>query len=92
VSVNREPVTAATPGPSAAVGLCARSLAFGSAGMVIQVVIEDVRRVDVLRVVWGMQIEAGTRSFDLSGTNDVEIHRASDSPWFISSVEVRVSP
>jgi hypothetical protein len=39
-----------------------------------------------------MQIEAGTRSFDLSGTNDVEIHRASNSPWFISSVEVRVSP
>jgi hypothetical protein len=35
---------------------------------------------------------AGTRSFDLSGTNDVSIHSASDFRWFISSVEVRISP
>jgi hypothetical protein len=37
-------------------------------------------------------IEAGTRSFDLSGTNDVEIHSASNFQWFISSVEVRIAP
>ncbi|MEV1143719.1 hypothetical protein [Micromonospora sp. NPDC049799] len=35
---------------------------------------------------------AGTRSFDKSGTNDVAIHSTSDFRWFISSVEVRVSP
>jgi hypothetical protein len=35
---------------------------------------------------------AGTRTFDLSGTNDVEIHSASSFHWFISSVEVRISP
>ncbi|MET8310792.1 hypothetical protein [Micromonospora sp. NPDC005173] len=35
---------------------------------------------------------AGTRSFDLSGTNDVSIHSRSDFRWFISSVEVRISP
>ncbi|MFC4019212.1 hypothetical protein ACFOW4_14860 [Micromonospora sp. GCM10011542] len=35
---------------------------------------------------------AGTRSFDISGTNDVSIHSTSDFRWFISSVEVRVSP
>ncbi|WP_446215180.1 hypothetical protein [Micromonospora sp. IBHARD004] len=34
----------------------------------------------------------GTRSFDLSGTNDVSIHSTSDFRWFISSVEVRISP
>jgi hypothetical protein len=34
----------------------------------------------------------GTRSFDLSGTNDVEIHSRSNFQWFISSVEVRISP
>jgi hypothetical protein len=37
-------------------------------------------------------IEVGTRSFDLSGTNDVEIHSRSSFEWFISSVEVRISP
>lgn len=37
-------------------------------------------------------IEVGTRSFDLSGTNDVEIHSASHFGWFINSVEVRISP
>ncbi|WP_422733588.1 hypothetical protein ACN26Y_24570 [Micromonospora sp. WMMD558] len=35
---------------------------------------------------------AGTRSFDKSGTNDVAIHSESDFRWFISSVEVRISP
>lgn len=35
---------------------------------------------------------AGTRSFDSSGTNDVSIDSTSDFRWFISSVEVRVSP
>ena len=35
---------------------------------------------------------AGTRSFDLSGTNDVSIHSASDFRWFISSVEIRIAP
>ncbi|MFE9960222.1 hypothetical protein [Micromonospora sp. NPDC005299] len=35
---------------------------------------------------------AGTRSFDLSGTNDVSIESASDFRWFISSVEIRISP
>ncbi|WP_157743257.1 hypothetical protein [Micromonospora coriariae] len=34
----------------------------------------------------------GTRSFDISGTNDVSIDSTSDFRWFISSVEVRVSP
>jgi hypothetical protein len=37
-------------------------------------------------------ITAGTRSFDISGTNDVEIHSRSHFEWFISSVEVRISP
>jgi hypothetical protein len=31
-----------------------RSLAFGSAGMAIYLILEDLRRVDVVRVVWGM--------------------------------------
>ncbi|WP_406045020.1 hypothetical protein OG799_11415 [Micromonospora sp. NBC_00898] len=35
---------------------------------------------------------AGTRSFDKSGTNDVSIDSTSDFRWFISSVEVRISP
>lgn len=35
---------------------------------------------------------AGTRSFDISGTNDVSIDSRSDFRWFISSVEVRISP
>ncbi|NJP34521.1 hypothetical protein [Micromonospora thermarum] len=37
-------------------------------------------------------VYAGTRSFDKSGTNDVAIHSESDFRWFISSVEVRISP
>jgi len=37
-------------------------------------------------------ITAGTRSFDISGTNDVEIHSRSHFEWFINSVEVRISP
>ncbi|MEU4482827.1 hypothetical protein AB0F68_32950 [Micromonospora sp. NPDC023966] len=35
---------------------------------------------------------AGTRSFDKSGTNDVSIDSSSDFRWYISSVEVRISP
>lgn len=34
----------------------------------------------------------GTRSFDKSGANDVEIHSKSAFRWFIRSVEVRVLP
>jgi hypothetical protein len=37
-------------------------------------------------------IEAGTRNFDKSGANDVEIHSLSNFQWFISSVQVRISP
>jgi hypothetical protein len=37
-------------------------------------------------------IEAGTRSFDITGTNDVSIHSKSSFQWFINSVEVRISP
>jgi hypothetical protein len=37
-------------------------------------------------------ITAGTRSFDISGTNDVSIHSRSHFEWFINSVEVRISP
>lgn len=37
-------------------------------------------------------ITAGTRSFDLSGTNDVAIHSRAHFEWFISSVEVRIAP
>jgi hypothetical protein len=37
-------------------------------------------------------VTAGTRSFDISGTNDVEIHSRSDFRWFIRSVEVRIAP
>ena len=37
-------------------------------------------------------VTAGTRSFDISGTNDVEIHSRSNFHWFIRSVEVRIAP
>jgi hypothetical protein len=37
-------------------------------------------------------ITAGTRSLDVSGTDDVEIHSRSHFEWFINSVEVRISP
>lgn len=37
-------------------------------------------------------ITAGTRSFDLSGTNDVSIRSRAHFEWFISSVEVRIAP
>ena len=37
-------------------------------------------------------VTAGTRSFDISGANDVEIHSRSHFEWFINSVEVRISP
>jgi hypothetical protein len=34
----------------------------------------------------------GTRSFDKSGANDVEIHSRSNFQWFLNSVQVRASP
>jgi hypothetical protein len=37
-------------------------------------------------------VVVGTREFDISGTNDVEIHSKSDFRWFVNSVEVRISP
>jgi len=37
-------------------------------------------------------VTAGTRSFDLSGSNDVSIRSRAHFEWFISSVEVRIAP
>lgn len=37
-------------------------------------------------------ITVGTRSFDICFTNDMELHSRSNFQWFISSVEVRISP
>jgi hypothetical protein len=37
-------------------------------------------------------IEVGTRSWDVSTTNDVEIHSRSNYHWFINSVQVRIAP
>lgn len=37
-------------------------------------------------------ITAGTRSFDIAFTNDMEVHSRSNVQWFISSIEVRVAP
>lgn len=37
-------------------------------------------------------VTAGTRSFDLSGTNDVSIRSRAHFEWFVSSVEVRIAP
>jgi hypothetical protein len=39
-----------------------------------------------------LYICAGTRSFDLSGSNDVGIDSASHFQWFLNSVEVRIAP
>ena len=37
-------------------------------------------------------ITAGARAFDKTYANDMEVHSASDCRWFISALEVRVSP
>jgi hypothetical protein len=37
-------------------------------------------------------ITAGTRSFDICYSNDMELHSHTNFQWFISSVEVRISP
>jgi hypothetical protein len=37
-------------------------------------------------------VTVGTRTFDISSTNDVEVHSRTDFQWFINSVEVRISP
>ena len=37
-------------------------------------------------------VVAGTRSFDITSANDVEVHSASNFQWFINSVEVRIAP
>ena len=37
-------------------------------------------------------ISAGTQSFDICYSNDMELHSRSNFQWFISSVQVRVSP
>lgn len=37
-------------------------------------------------------ITAGSRSFDICYSNDMELHSHTNFQWFISSVEVRISP
>ncbi|HYE37530.1 hypothetical protein [Methylocaldum sp.] len=37
-------------------------------------------------------ITVGTRTFDISGVDDVEVHSRSNFQWFINSVEVRIAP
>jgi hypothetical protein len=37
-------------------------------------------------------VVAGTRSFDITSANDVEVHSASNFQWFINSVEIRIAP
>jgi hypothetical protein len=37
-------------------------------------------------------VTVGTRTFDISDANDVEIHSRSNFQWFINSVEVRIAP
>ena len=36
--------------------------------------------------------QSGTRTFDISFTNDMELHSRTNFQWFISSVEVRIAP
>jgi hypothetical protein len=36
-------------------------------------------------------VTVGTRTFDISAANDVEVHSKSDFQWFINSVEVRIA-
>jgi hypothetical protein len=37
-------------------------------------------------------VTVGTRTFDISRANDVEVHSSSHFQWFINSVEVRIAP
>jgi hypothetical protein len=37
-------------------------------------------------------VVAGTRSFDITSANDVEVHSASNFQWFLNSVEIRIAP
>lgn len=37
-------------------------------------------------------VTAGTRTFDICFTNDMELHSRTNFQWFISSVEVRIAP
>jgi len=37
-------------------------------------------------------VTVGTRTFDISAANDVEVHSRTDFQWFINSVEVRIAP
>jgi hypothetical protein len=37
-------------------------------------------------------VTVGTRTFDISRANDVEVHSRSHFQWFINSVEVRIAP
>jgi hypothetical protein len=37
-------------------------------------------------------VTVGTRTFDISAANDVEVHSRSNFQWFINSVEVRIAP
>jgi hypothetical protein len=39
-----------------------------------------------------LTVVAGTRSFDITSANDVEVHSASNFQWFINSVEIRIAP
>ena len=37
-------------------------------------------------------VTVGTRTFDISRANDMELHSSTNFQWFINSVEVRISP
>jgi hypothetical protein len=37
-------------------------------------------------------VTVGTRTFDISAANDVEVHSRTNFQWFINSVEVRIAP
>ncbi|MSR57500.1 MAG: hypothetical protein EXS05_07490 [Planctomycetaceae bacterium] len=37
-------------------------------------------------------VTVGTRTFDITHANDVEVHSKSNFQWFINSVEVRIAP
>jgi hypothetical protein len=37
-------------------------------------------------------VTVGTRTFDISAANDVEVHSKTNFQWFINSVEVRIAP
>ena len=37
-------------------------------------------------------VTVGTRTFDITRANDVEVHSRSNFQWFINSVEVRIAP